>query len=59
MDKSKWKIFSQLFGNNLNKMYICMQTGRNVVLSGQEKQLNIPAGHVIKASLPLWNVAFS
>ena len=44
MDKSKRDIyFHNLFGIKWH-----MQTGGNVVLSGQQKQQNVPAGRVIK-----------
>ena len=44
MDKSKWEIyFHNLFGIKWH-----IQTGGNAVLSGQQKQQNVPAGHVIK-----------
>ena len=45
MDKSKKDIFSQLVGN---KMIWHMQMGGNAVLSGQQKQRNVPTGRVIK-----------
>ena len=44
MDKSKKDV---CFHNLLGIKWL-MQTGGNAVLSGQLKQQNIPAGHVIK-----------
>ena len=44
MDKSKRDIYF----HNLLGLKWHMQMGRNAVLSGQQKQQNIPAGHVIK-----------
>ena len=44
MDKSKWEIY---FHNSLGIKWH-MQTGGNVVLSGQQKQQNVPAEHVVK-----------
>ena len=44
MDKSKRDIYFQ----NLLGIKWHMQTGGNTVLSGQQKQQNVPAGRVIK-----------
>ena len=44
MDKSKRDIYF----HNLLEIKWHMQTGGNAVLSGQQKQQNVPAGRVIK-----------
>ena len=47
MDKSKWEIyFHNLLGINWH-----MQTGGNVVRSGQQIKQNVPAEHVVKRLL--------
>ena len=47
MDKSKWEIyFHNLLGINWH-----MQTGGNVVRSGQQIKQNVQAGHVVQRLL--------
>ena len=52
MDKSEGYIFSQLVGVKWH-----MQTGGNAVLSGQQKQQNVPAGRVIKVVAAIMDYA--